>query len=497
MARTFILGCGGTGAKVVESLMMLMGAGALGGEEIVPLLIDFDTDNGNVHRCVQLMDMYAELHNKIYPDTEQHEENDSFFSAKLRTLSEFEAAEGIHKKGGSEWLLTVSDDRLKDLYFMDSLCRPNAANDGRNMNTLMESLYGRSVGYPDKRKLGVVSVEGNRSIARLKYGLLGIWDTLEFKFFMNVVSPYDRIVVVGSTFGNSGSTGMLELLRIFRDYPYLGGNVKKAFILLDPYFNCGGTNIQDIFTRKSDLFYAAYDGFNDVAKVTYEVTPNEGLSSWDYNEEDRNQRNPSTPSELMGAIAICHFIKHHPSRVGMMELSLMMGSREDMHHLIETSTDMGNCVKEISGGLGYFSMFSYCNKKNNFLDSFIKNRMRHRSFASSFESDDRLLDLIREFLNSYMMWWKEMTVVSEGRFRVFDFDAVNMNKFIVGRVMVSGLIGLLGSVYRSLYREVERNFLAIQGKLISPLERVLAAFRMAADQLTQRPFTQTSPDNSN
>lgn len=47
MSRLYIFAIGGTGARVMRSLTMLMSAGELADYEVVPILVDYDVDNGN------------------------------------------------------------------------------------------------------------------------------------------------------------------------------------------------------------------------------------------------------------------------------------------------------------------------------------------------------------------------------------------------------------------------------------------------------------------
>lgn len=59
MAKLFIFGIGGTGARVLRSLTMLMASGVkLGVDEVVPILIDPDAGNADLTRTTSLLNAY-------------------------------------------------------------------------------------------------------------------------------------------------------------------------------------------------------------------------------------------------------------------------------------------------------------------------------------------------------------------------------------------------------------------------------------------------------
>ena len=52
MAKLYIFGIGGTGARVLRSFTMMMSAGVnIGADEIVPIIIDPDASNADLTAC--------------------------------------------------------------------------------------------------------------------------------------------------------------------------------------------------------------------------------------------------------------------------------------------------------------------------------------------------------------------------------------------------------------------------------------------------------------
>ncbi len=67
MGRTYILAFGGTGAKVLESVTMLLASDAFKSQEIVPLLIDLDRSGRKYCEATDLMELYRSINNTAYP----------------------------------------------------------------------------------------------------------------------------------------------------------------------------------------------------------------------------------------------------------------------------------------------------------------------------------------------------------------------------------------------------------------------------------------------
>lgn len=66
MAKLYVFGIGGTGARVLRSFTMMMAAGVnIGADEIVPIIIDPDASNADLTRTVALMNTYRTIHSSL------------------------------------------------------------------------------------------------------------------------------------------------------------------------------------------------------------------------------------------------------------------------------------------------------------------------------------------------------------------------------------------------------------------------------------------------
>ncbi len=66
MAKLYVFGIGGTGARVLRSFTMMMAAGVnMGADKIVPIIIDPDASNADLTRTVALMNIYRAIHSSL------------------------------------------------------------------------------------------------------------------------------------------------------------------------------------------------------------------------------------------------------------------------------------------------------------------------------------------------------------------------------------------------------------------------------------------------
>ena len=68
--KLFIFSIGGSGSRVVRSLSMLLASGVShfkAGDQVFPIMIDYDVENGDTDRAFKCIDTYNHLHNSAYP----------------------------------------------------------------------------------------------------------------------------------------------------------------------------------------------------------------------------------------------------------------------------------------------------------------------------------------------------------------------------------------------------------------------------------------------
>ena len=80
--NVFIFAIGGTGARVLRSLTFCLSSGMEvipDGTTIVPLIIDYDKDNGDKQRTIDLLDLYESIHDDVYKGVTRDPKERKFF----------------------------------------------------------------------------------------------------------------------------------------------------------------------------------------------------------------------------------------------------------------------------------------------------------------------------------------------------------------------------------------------------------------------------------
>ncbi len=314
MANYFIFGIGGTGSRVMRSFTMLLAAGFppfKSKDRIFPILIDYDEKNGDTHRTKKLMDEYHSIHAAAYPRELNDEErfNGFFFSTPMYEMREVSPAckSSFAMKFGEESEQTfeqwTASNQLRD--------------EKERTSDLMKSLYNDSA--DDRRaelKLRMdKGFKGNPNIGSIVFHSLK--DTDEFTDFTTLCQEGDKVIIIGSLFGGTGSSGIPELVQAIRtcSKPEVK-NVDMSVIMVCPYFAFNSKDEKavrsSIFKSKTKAalnFYAA-SGINEMINSIYYVG-DDRPATFDYSEGGESQKNATHIIDLVSALSICHFAERN------------------------------------------------------------------------------------------------------------------------------------------------------------------------------------------
>lgn len=321
MKRVYIFSVGGTGVRVMKSLVMLMAAGELEDYEVIPLLIDFDFNNGNVAECIHLINLYKRIQDMRTP-WDQCTPTGNIFRSPITSVSNI-GNNGENMQSDTYFMDLLSGDcnrRIRDMIGYYSLCEKNIT-----ICQLLESLF-------DENELNrdlCIGFRGNAKLAHLGYILSKIQNTVEFKDFLsNVVPNHDKVIIVGSTFGSTGSAGILEILKCLKDCPNFPiDSLDIATVLVDPYFVPTVPPIESVsrenetieynivFEKRSQEFYDYYNDMNssNVVNLTCKIgmgrhgINERNLDVFEFTEGGHRQKNPAHTIELLSAMAICEY----------------------------------------------------------------------------------------------------------------------------------------------------------------------------------------------
>ncbi|MBO4699377.1 hypothetical protein J5690_07185 [bacterium] len=290
MSKLFVFGIGGTGSRVIKSLVMLLMAGVKSGvDEIIPIIIDRDEKNGNMadtqtivnkYRCTQKAFTYK---------------SGKFFSTKISLLNE-------------KLLIPITDETKKFSEYIKT-DKLNGAN-----QALANALF-------SGKALDMCTTEGFRGVPSIgSFVLNQIEENEVFKMFnSDFFQKDDKIFIVSSIFGGTGASGFPLLLKTLRDSKE--DNVSKApigAISVLPYFTVGESDEKekekvvvdsDTFDDKAVAALHYYDkAVNNLLDRMYYVGDSK-KSIYPYCAGGNKQKNPAHFVELVAALSIINFAK--------------------------------------------------------------------------------------------------------------------------------------------------------------------------------------------
>ena len=307
--KLFIFSIGGSGSRVVRSLSMLLASGVphfKAGDQVFPIMIDYDINNGDTKRAFKCVDTYNNLHNSVFPkelekttDTERR-----FFHTSMMKMTDIGA-------GYSSAYTMQFRHNPKDKTFGDAIAYDKLKGDKSKTKNLLNTLYDVSNGQDTELGIDMtVGFKGNPNIGSVVFNNLK--DSSELKDFFNCCEENDKVILIGSLFGGTGASGIPEITKAIRSNQRTK-NVHLGVIMLMPYF-CFDKN-DEIGTVKSGLFDSktrAALSFYDSSEVNkkidsiYYIGDNE-RTKMSYNLGGENQRNNSHLVDMIGALSVLHF----------------------------------------------------------------------------------------------------------------------------------------------------------------------------------------------
>jgi len=295
MSKLYIFGIGGTGARVLKSLTMLLAAGVeCGADTIVPIIIDRDMSNKDLSRTKLLMEDYIQV-NKIA----ETKGKNRFFKTKIELLN-------------NELFLQLKDNTQKFNEFIGkgTMSKENQA--------LMDMLFSKETLNLDM----TAGFQGNPNIGSV---VLNQFDDNDvFKAFANDFKDGDKIFIISSIFGGTGASGFPLLRKILQTPNVKGadgqdlsnwGLVNKASIgaiSVLPYFIVGSANDDslvnsDTFIDKSRAALSYYKTEDKKLDALYYIA-DKLTTTYEHHKGGDAQKNDAHFVELAAALAVLDFV---------------------------------------------------------------------------------------------------------------------------------------------------------------------------------------------
>lgn len=324
--NVFIFAIGGTGARVLRSLTFCLASGIekIPDEtNIIPLIIDYDKDNGDKRRTIDLLDTYTAIRNKAYEGVELKAGDRNFFHPVIRHLSDVATLDGradVGVRPSYEFTFGL-DDKTTAGTFADYIDYTNMIGDTYLTKDLLSSLYNDELQDSPNTELNLelsMGFKGNPNIGSIVFEELK--NDAEFKRFCNTFdATHDRVFIISSIFGGTGSSGFPRIVDAIHYAGIAGFN--QAMVggcIVMPYFKVntpeGGAINSNIFNskQKAALSYYAQPDQNgksiyDKLTTAYFIGDDEA-TNLPYSEGRDTQKNDAHIVEFLSALSVLDFI---------------------------------------------------------------------------------------------------------------------------------------------------------------------------------------------
>jgi hypothetical protein len=301
--KLFVFAIGGTGSRVLRSLTFLLASGAdLGGYDLVPIVIDPDDQNGDLNRNLEVLKLYRKIKSDI---SGYNPEKGDFFQTEI--LAPDQTKDGLIG-GFTDFRFNL--DKVNNLLFKDYIGDNSMSDANKALVRLLFSEHDlnsdMNVGFKGRPHMGAVVLNQ-------------IPDSDYFRNFAQSIDSHDRIFLISSIFGGTGSAGFPLLVKNIREgssgspiYSKLQSTAIGA-LSVKPYFKLkdgDGNQINShtfLMKAKAALNYYSKNLINDGSvNVLYSIG-DEGGEPYPNEVGGKNQKNRGHFVELAGALAILDF----------------------------------------------------------------------------------------------------------------------------------------------------------------------------------------------
>lgn len=291
MSKCYVFAIGGTGARVLRSLAMLLSTGINPGmPEIVPVIIDPDRSNADFTRTIKLLDVYNEISSR-FDGSADH----GFFLSKIRKLH----------SGHILQLENTNDIEFSRFIEYSSLSRENQAMVSMlfSQKNLKSSM---NVGFKGNPNIGCVVLNQ-------------IVDSPQFLDFASTFEDGDKIFIISSIFGGTGASGfplLLKSLRFGNTFPNwsLINHAEIGAISVLPYFRVRSSEESEIdsstFISKAVAALAYYEDNIYKAKLINALyfIGDDISNIYENNEGGIAQQNEAHLIEFLAATSVLDFM---------------------------------------------------------------------------------------------------------------------------------------------------------------------------------------------
>lgn len=295
MNKLFVFGIGGTGSRVLRSLVELLASGVKidsNFDTIVPVIIDPDAGSGEVTRTINVINTYKKIRKELSFDNSS---KNTFFGTDISTEDYPKVILPLKN---------TQDSKFSDYIGYESLSKANKA--------FVSMLFSKNNLASDM----TVGFKGNPNVGSVVLNQLQ--NSEDFQTICQKFSDGDRIFVISSIFGGTGASGFPILVKNLRSLS--GNNIANSDIIKQapigaitvlPYFNVKKNNESEIdsstFMSKTKAALTYYNKSVKECNAVYYVG-DDSRASYENSEGGSTQKNNAHIVEFISALSIIDFM---------------------------------------------------------------------------------------------------------------------------------------------------------------------------------------------
>ena len=407
MNNLYIFAIGGSGSRVIRSLAMLLASGVETQSNIIPMIIDPDSSNGDLVRTVSMLRLYEQIHEQLDFDNSL---KSKFFSSCITALN----------NDGSYLLPLVGTAGINFDKFL------NIGTMSQENQAFTKMLFSNA----NLASTMDVGFKGNPNIGSVV--LNQFTQSANFSTFETNFVDGDRVFIISSIFGGTGASGFPLLLKKMRTSTNTAlANAPIGAVTLLPYFNLktnSNSSIQaDSFITKTKAalnYYEKNVTGNGTLDDMYYL--GDDFTGYSYNNCDGgdDQINDAHIIEMLAALSVIDFERKNLAPATTRATSFHEFGLQNTPQEAAIFSDFGNKTKRIiQQPLTLMSL----------LNSYLNNRsVKHRSsqrwakdkegkLGENFFKSDFFADY-SEFKKLFEEWQEELARNNMG-FKPFNLDS--------------------------------------------------------------------------
>ena len=412
MSKLYVFGIGGTGSRVLKSLVMLLASGVKCNMDIVPVIIDPDDSAADMTRTVELMKKYMSIRSNLkFAESNQNR----FFKTEIQPVE--------NMKDFIFTLENTHDGKFRDFIKMEQLDDSTKA--------LVKMLFSERNLDSDMK----VGFKGNPNIGSVVLNQFS--DSQEYRDFANGFADdgKDRVFIISSIFGGTGASGFPLLLKTIRNDKKsqkwkVISECKIGAVTVLPYFGVTQDDNSEVdsstFISKTKSALAYYDsnisGNNSLNALYY--IGDSVTASYSNCEGGSGQKNDAHFIELCSALAVLDFANTPEELLDDGTKHFEYGLKDDNEGRELTFKNLGEKTKKsIMVPLTQFVLM------NRYLNNGFEKGGQSQTWAKDNQLDDsffsgHFFEQVQSFHQDFHLWLKEMAR-NKRAFMPFDADKVN------------------------------------------------------------------------